>query len=156
MFGDPARLLFNVNDPVDLERAEMMLDVDIESIRRGFDAFSRGDISEMLAAASPDVVVHDAPELPGGGVHRGREAMQRGLEDFRATFDDLRVEPESFTRVGDRILVVFHATGRGHESGIPFDIQLANVFTMKDGLLLEWHSYTSEALAREALGLEGT
>jgi molybdopterin-guanine dinucleotide biosynthesis protein A/ketosteroid isomerase-like protein len=153
-FGDPARLLFNVNTQADLELAETMLDEDIESLRRGFESFSRGDLDEMLAFSAPDVVVHDAPELPGGGVHRGREAVRRGLEDFRATFDDLEVEPEEFMRVDDRILVVFRAVGRGGESGIPLDIQLANVFTMKDGVVVEWHSYTSRAQAMEALGLE--
>jgi ketosteroid isomerase-like protein len=108
----------------------------------------------MLEFCAPDIVVHDAPELPGGAVHRGRDALRRGLEDFRATFDDLQVEPESFTRVSDRILVVFRATGRGHGSSVPLDIQLANVFTMRDGFLVEWFSYTSEDQAREALGLD--
>jgi molybdopterin-guanine dinucleotide biosynthesis protein A len=153
-FGDPARLLFNVNTPADLERAEIMLDEEIESLRRGFESFSRGDLEEMLEFCAPDIVVHDAPELPGGAVHRGRDALRRGLEDFRATFDDLQVEPESFTRVSDKILVVFRATGRGHGSSVPLDIQLANVFTMRDGFLVEWFSYTSEDQAREALGLD--
>jgi ketosteroid isomerase-like protein len=152
--GDPARLLFNVNTPDDLARAETMLDPDIESIRRGFDAFTRGDIGEMLAFASPDVIIHDAPELPGGSVHRGREAVGQALEEMRGTFKDLEVQPETFTRVGDRILVVFRATGRGAASGIPIDLQLANILTMRDGLLTEWHSYTSEAQAREALDLD--
>jgi molybdopterin-guanine dinucleotide biosynthesis protein A/ketosteroid isomerase-like protein len=153
-FGDPARLLFNVNTQADLERAETMMDEDIESLRRGFESFSRGDIDEMLKFSAPDIIVHDAPELPGGDVHRGREALRRGLEDFRATFDDLHVEPEEFRRVDERILVVFRAVGRGHESGIPLDVQLANVFTMKNGLAVEWHSYASKAHALEALGLE--
>jgi molybdopterin-guanine dinucleotide biosynthesis protein A len=163
-FGDPERLLFNVNTQDDLERAEAMLaskgdtarvtDEDVESLRRGFESFSRGDVSQMLEFAAPDIVVHDASELPGGAVHRGRDAVRRGLEDFRATFDELHVEPEEFIPVDDRILVVFRAIGRGSESGIPLDVQLANVFTMKDGVVLEWRSYTSRAHALEALELE--
>lgn len=162
-FGDPERLLFNVNTPADLERAEAMLtgrdtaakaDADIESLRRAFESFGRGDIGEMMDFSSPDVVVHDAPELPGGGVHHGREAVRRGLEDIRATFDDLEIVPETFTRVDERILVVFRAKGHGRGSGIPLDVQLANVFTMKDGFVVEWHAYASEELAREALGLK--
>ena len=131
-----------------------MADEEIESLRRGFESFNRGDIEEMLDFSGPDIVVHDAPELPGGAVHRGLEAVRRGLEDFRATFDDLQVEPEEFIRAGDRILVVFRAVGRGSESGFPLDVQLANVFTMKDGVAVEWRSYTSKALALQALGLE--
>jgi molybdenum cofactor guanylyltransferase len=154
-FGDPERLLFNVNTPGDLARAEAMLDPDedIESLRRGFESFTRGDVSQMLEFSAPDVVVHDAPELPGGGVHRGREELRRGLEEFRAMFDDLRVEPKEFVRLGDKILVAFRATGRGAESGIPVDIELANVFTMRGGIVHEWRSYISSAQAREALGL---
>jgi ketosteroid isomerase-like protein len=56
--------------------------------------------------------------------------------------------------VDERILVVFRAKGHGRGSGIPLDVQLANVFTMKDGLVVEWHAYASEELAREALGLK--
>jgi molybdopterin-guanine dinucleotide biosynthesis protein A len=160
-FGDPERLFFNVNTPAELARAEGMLvdtvdvaDEDIESLRRGFESFSRGDIEEMMSFSAPDVVVYDAPELPGGGVHRGRDAVRRGLEEIRATFDDLEMATESFTRVDNRILVVFRARGHGRGSGIPLDVRLANVFTMKNGIVLEWHAYTSEALAREALGLD--
>jgi molybdopterin-guanine dinucleotide biosynthesis protein A len=155
-FGDPERLLFNVNTPGDLARAEAMLstDDDIESLRYGFDSFNRGDISGLLESSSPDIVVHDAAELPGGSVHRGRDALRRGLEEWIAMFDELRVEPHEFRRAGNRILVAFRATGRGAESGIPVDVQLANVFTMKDGVVLEWHSYTSREQALEALGLE--
>ena len=68
-------------------------------------------------------------------------------------FDELHIEPQEFVRMGDKILVAFRATGRGGESGIPVDVRLANVFTMKDGLVLEWHSYTSKAQALEALGV---
>jgi molybdenum cofactor guanylyltransferase len=155
-FGDPERLLFNVNTPSDLVRAEALLDQDedIESLKRGFESFNRGDLSTMLEFSAPDIVVHDAQELPGGAVHRGRDALRRGLEEWLAMFDDLRVEPQEFVRVGERILVAFRATGRGGESGIPVDVQLANIFTMRGGMVLEWHSYTSKAQAREALGLD--
>jgi molybdopterin-guanine dinucleotide biosynthesis protein A len=154
--GDPERLLFNVNTPSDLARAEAILrrDDDIESLKLGFESFNKGDVSQMLAFSAPDVVVHDAPELPGGGVHRGREALGRALEEFRAMFDDLTVEPKEIARHGDRILVVFRAIGRGAESGIPVDVELGNVFTMKDGIVQEWRSYIGAAQAREALGLD--
>jgi molybdenum cofactor guanylyltransferase len=153
-FGDPERLLFNVNTPSDLEQAEAMLGRgdEVEGLKRGFEAFNRRDISQMVEFASPDIVVHDAPELPGGSTRRGRAAFREGLEEWIAMFDELCVEPQEFMRVGDRILVVFRATGRGGESGIPVDVELANVFTMKDGLVLEWHSFTSRGQALEALG----
>jgi molybdenum cofactor guanylyltransferase len=155
-FGDPERLLFNVNTPSDLAQAEAMIarGDEIEGLRRGFESFNRRDISQMLEFASPDIVVHDAEELPGGSVHRGRSEFRAGLEEWIAMFDELHVEPLEFRRFGDKILVVFRATGRGGESGIRVDVELANVFTMRDGLVVEWHSYTSKEQALEAFGLE--
>ena len=152
-FGDPARLLFNVNTPSDLAQAETMVagGDEIEGLRRGFEAFNRRDISQILDFTSPDIVVHDAEELPGGSVHRGRAEFRESLREWIAMFDELHVEPMEFRRFRDRILVVFRATGRGGESGIPVDVELANVFTMKDGKVVEWHSYTSRAQALEAL-----
>jgi uncharacterized protein len=131
-------------------------DADVEILRRGFAAFSRGDFDEMLDFSAPDMVIYDAEELPGGGVHRGKAEARAGLEEWRDMFTDLEVVPEAFERFGARILVVFRARGYGKESGIPVDVQLANVYTIEDGLVTEWRSYTSEALARESLGLEAT
>jgi ketosteroid isomerase-like protein len=68
-------------------------------------------------------------------------------------FDRLRVEPQRFVEVGDRVIVVFRATGRGRESGIPIDVTLANVFTMRGGRIVEWRSYTGPEQALESVGL---
>jgi hypothetical protein len=126
---------------------------DIARLRAAFEAFNRGDAAALAELTDPEIVVYDAPELPGGSVHRGPDAVERGLDEFRAMFDRLRVEPERFVDVGNRVVVVFRATGRGRESGIPIDVLLANVFTMRDGRIVEWRSYTSPEQALESVEL---
>ena len=123
-------------------------------VRSFYEAFNRGDIDVALAGAPPDVEIHDAPERPDAGIHRGREAARKAIESVSEPFDDLQVEPREFIEAGDEIIVILHARGRGKSSGLPLDVELAHVFTMQDGHMQVMRAYASKASALKAVGLE--
>lgn len=51
-------------------------------IRRGWEAYERGDLSAALADVSPDIVVYQAPPLPDASTYHGREGMLQALFDW--------------------------------------------------------------------------
>jgi ketosteroid isomerase-like protein len=75
------------------------------------------------------------------------------MESISEPFDDLRVEPREFIEAGDEIVVIFRARGRGKGSGIPLDVELAHVFTFREGNVQVMRAHTSKASALEAVGL---
>jgi hypothetical protein len=127
----------------------------VEQVRRGYDAFARGAIEEILELMDPDVDWQPAiaPVLGVESV-RGREGVRRFFtEDLFEGFDQFRAEPLSFEDFGDSVLVMVRYTGRGESSGIEMDQTFATVFTLRGGKTVSMHDYPTRREALEAVGL---
>jgi ketosteroid isomerase-like protein len=124
-------------------------------IRRGYDAFNRGDLAAMLAALHPEFVwdasrVEDWPEQP---VYRGRLGFRGFYADWVAAFGAATFEIEEVRDLGDaRALVLseMRVTGRG--SAVSVTVPWAQVFTIRSGLVARVENYSDR---REALAAAG-
>lgn len=106
-------------------------------VRRGLEAFNRGDIEGLVAEVDPDVVWEEGglvfPDLPPAyhgpdGVRRWwQEAIVEAWESFRADLLDLHDEGEG------KVVQVYRLRGRGRQSGIDVDMQVIQVITVRDG-----------------------
>jgi ketosteroid isomerase-like protein len=129
------------------ERAAAM----IGALRRGHEAFNRGDFDAAVEIAHPEVEF-----VPPGG-----QASRRGADALRAwmepdAFEEQRIEPLDFRVEGKRVLVHQHAQARGAGSGIELDIENWTVWTFDDDLLVtrvESFLPHQESEALEAAGL---
>jgi ketosteroid isomerase-like protein len=45
----------------------------VERVRRGIDAFNRGDVEEVISDLDPEIVWHVPPVLPEQSVYRGHQ-----------------------------------------------------------------------------------
>ena len=54
---------------------------------------------------------------------------------------------------GERVLVLSRQTARGKTSGLRFDREFGDLFTLRDGKVLRYVSYWDRAEALEAAGL---
>jgi ketosteroid isomerase-like protein len=127
----------------------------VELVRRGYEAFARGDIEAVLELLDPDVDWQPAiAPILGVETVRGREAVRRFFtQDLFEGFDEFRADPLSFEDFGDSILVMVRYTGRGERSGIEMDQTFATVYTLRDGKTVSMHDYSTRAEALEAAGL---
>jgi len=67
---------------------------------------------------------------------------------------DLRIRAEQIIDlVGDWVLVLSRHTARGKTSGLPYEHELGDLFTLRDGKILRFVSYWDRAAALEAAGL---
>ena len=123
----------------------------IETLRRAYEAFNRGDFDAAIEIAHPDVEFF----LPGGqSPLRGADALRAWMEPDAML--DQRIEPLEFRINGNRVLVRQHTTARGAGSGIELDLDNWAVWTMSgDGLARRLQSFLAheEAEALEAAGL---
>jgi ketosteroid isomerase-like protein len=69
------------------------------------------------------------------------------------TYPDLRVEPLEIQINGDQAFVWVRFSGHGAESGVPIDMELAHVVTIKRDKVLRVVEYADRAEALEAAGL---
>jgi ketosteroid isomerase-like protein len=66
---------------------------------------------------------------------------------------ELRAEPERFWETGNKVLVFVHTTGRGRASDAPFDIRIAHLWTLEDGVVVRGEGFGDRDEALEAVGL---
>jgi ketosteroid isomerase-like protein len=126
----------------------------VETVRRGYEAFNRGDYDEMVADIAPDCEYIPTGAIPGlGGVVRGVEEYKRFLGWLSDVFDDTRLEPNEFIDAGNQVLGGFTVSGRGRQSGVETSWTIWQVWTLRDGKLVHGQGFTSREEALEAAGL---
>jgi ketosteroid isomerase-like protein len=123
----------------------------IDALRRGFEAFNRGDFDAAVEGAHPEI---EAVPPGGQAVRRGAEALRARMEPD--AFEEQRIEPLDFRVEGRKVLVHQHAQTRGAGSGIELEVDLWAVWTFDDELLatrVEAFLPHQESEALEAAGL---
>jgi ketosteroid isomerase-like protein len=123
----------------------------IESLQRGFDAYSRGDFDAAIENFHPEIELAPA----------GRQPMIRGAGAIRAwmepdAFESQVVEPLEFRVAGNKVLVRHRSKIRGAGSGIEADFVNWSVCTFNEaGLVTRYEIFlpNQEAEALEAAGL---
>jgi ketosteroid isomerase-like protein len=134
-----------------------MADERMAALRRGYEAFNRGAVDEVLPLASPDFVAEDRPELPDPATHHGIEGARAAVRAAREGFDDFRIEPEEFIEVGEHIVVVARQTGRGAASGVEVAGTIVHVWGYDGDRLVSLRAFSEreQALASLGAGTEG-
>jgi ketosteroid isomerase-like protein len=80
--------------------------------------------------------------------------VRRFLREWSETFDDWRIEVESYHDAGgDKVvtLCVQHATFRA--GGVPVEMRIGQVWTVRDGLQVRMEIYADRDEAMRAAGL---
>jgi ketosteroid isomerase-like protein len=131
----------------------------VEIVRRSFEAFNQGGIEAVIGGDfwSPDVVLDLSPTgIPGLGVYRGYHEIKTFFEEdwFRAfPFEEWKVEIAGLTDHGDQIVFMSLQRGRGASSGAAAQLELGNVFTLRDGEVVRMEVHPDREKALEAAGL---
>jgi uncharacterized protein len=125
----------------------------VEIVRRGYDAYERGDIPSWLELFDPEVVFHQNADFPDSPPLRGREGLLEWVEDVNEVWEGAHFEPHTFRASGDFVVVSGRGTGRARGSGIPMDLPAHQVFRLRNGRVSEMWGYSDEAQALEVAGL---
>ena len=124
----------------------------VEVVRRLYRAMDARDFDAIAELAH-----HDAEWINdrrvGEGPVRGLDNVIAFFTEQDEMFDELRAEPERFWETGTKVLVFVHQTGRGRASGAPFDIRIAHLWTLEDGVVVRGEGFGDRDEALEAAGL---
>ena len=123
----------------------------IETLRRAYESFNRGQFDAVLAFFDPDVEFFPPGDQPP---YRGAEELRAWMEPD--AFEMQTLEPLEFTVAGNKVLVEQHVKARGAGSGIELDVRSWNVWTFDEHdviVRVETYLEREEADARQAAGL---
>ena len=124
-------------------------------VHAAYEAVDRGDLEAAISYIHPEIEFHTYVHSPEAGVYRGREAVQEYNQGLFEQFESMRVEVQELIEAGDRVVAMTtqRAVPKGGRQEI--EVQMAEVWTVRDLLLAERHSYATREQALEAAGLAG-
>lgn len=129
----------------------------IDLIRRGFEAFNRGDWDAALEFVAEDVVWGAyLASMDGERAILGHESLRRTWQAQRDDLggEDFRIEARDIRDLGAGSLIVkLRVTGRGTQSGVPVRLEYVQLWTMRGDVVVRLDNYASEAEALEAAGV---
>ena len=130
-----------------------MTDANVETLRRGYDALNRGDLSEVMDVIADDIA-WDPGELAPDGMQgsRGRAGFEEFVRGWMEAFEDFRVEPYGIEERGPHLIAQVRQSGRGRASGAPIEIEIVHVWTVDDGQAVRLQSFRDRRAALDALG----
>ncbi len=124
----------------------------VEVIRSLYQAMDTRDTGAVAGLVRSDLEwIPD--ERVGEGPVRGLENVIEFFSDRAEMFEDLRTETERLWDTGDQVLAFIRVTGLGTGSGARFDIRIAHLWTLRDGLVVRGRGYGDRDRALEAAGL---
>jgi ketosteroid isomerase-like protein len=122
----------------------------VQLVRGMFDAAARGDAEAALAAFHPDVE-WDGRNIPDGVLGRGHQVIIDHAVHWGAIWDGLTIDIEDTTRVGpDTVIVYTRERGRS-KSGVEMDERHAEVYVIRDGLIVRRVGFSDPAEALPAV-----
>jgi uncharacterized protein len=127
----------------------------VELVRRGYDAFNRGEVEASLSIMHPEIEWHTyIVPGPGGGTYHGHDGVRELWSDARKIFGEFKNIPEQMFDGGDRVVAFVRVEGVGRESGVPVQARIAHLYTFRDGKVACVESFEDRAEALRAAGIE--
>jgi hypothetical protein len=114
-------------------------------VRSLFDAFSRGDIAEILANVTPDCVWICPGECPYSGSYTGPEGAGAFFQKLGATEQITVFEPREYFTNGNDVMVLGYEEGRSIATGKTATSHWAMLFRVRDGKVSHWQSHFDTA-----------
>lgn len=125
----------------------------IDTLQAMFEAFNRRNLDQAVQFAHPEVELYPGLEGPDTAKrYCGRDELKQFLETISDVWDTQTIEPLEIVEADNRVLVVERWL-RSVRQGIEFDIELTDVYTFRDGLIVRIDGFTDKAEALEATGL---
>jgi len=125
----------------------------VKFVLDGYARFNAGERTAELWFWHPDGEYQAAREDPDSAIHRGIDALRRHYASWVESYPDLTVEPLEAKGNGDQVFLWVHFSGHGGKSGIPMEMELTHVITMRNGKVARTVEYSDKAEALEATGL---
>jgi ketosteroid isomerase-like protein len=121
-------------------------------VRRGYEAYARGDVAAMLAGVDPEMITYR--EEPDGATFRGRQGFLKAIAEWVEDFDQFVATAEELIDANERQVVVrVHQTATGAQSGAPIEGDFWFVHTLIDAKVTRLDMFASKDRALEAAGL---
>jgi ketosteroid isomerase-like protein len=125
----------------------------VKTVLEAYARFNAGEREPSLQYWHEDAEYVVSRDDPDAQIHRGFEAVRRQIASWVDAYPDLRVEPLEARGHRDKVFLWVRFVGHGAASGLPIDMELAHVCTVRDGRTARVAEYTDRGEGLRAAGL---
>jgi ketosteroid isomerase-like protein len=122
----------------------------VEVVRRVYDAARRRDSEAVLALYDPEVELDNTLMIGSmGGFYRGHDGLRSLFREWNEAWESIDYQLDDLTDAGgDQVVSVVTRHGRGRASGAEVEIQVALLWTIRDGKVTRvvWFPTREDAL----------
>ncbi len=119
-------------------------------VARFYDAINRNDLQTAVQDFDPQIVRIEFGGTPLAGI----AAVRANITQGRGTWAEGRCDPEQFFESGDTVVVFVHARVRLHGATEWTGGRFADGFVVRDGRVVQYHSFGERAEALAWAGIE--
>jgi ketosteroid isomerase-like protein len=131
-----------------------MSEANVEVVKRGIDAFNRGDVDAFAGLTTFDFewfpALDSAVERRD---FRGREGIEAWYEAASEAWQEFCALPDVFRDLGDCVLWLGRLEGRGRGSGVQVTAPIAVIADFREGKIARLRSFFDHDEALRAAGL---
>jgi ketosteroid isomerase-like protein len=124
----------------------------LDLAHQAYAALQEGDFDEFLSYFDPEVEFKSLV-LELEGVFHGHDGVRQWWEGLLAAFPDWNPSLLEVRDLDDRVLIHASATGRGAASGIGIEDDFWQLVEVRNGRVVSYAAFRTQAEALEAAGL---
>lgn len=132
----------------------MNVEVDSNILRDAYAALNRGDIAGFVRDFDPQIVRVEFEGSPMAGAFHGIDDVRAHVAQGRSTWAEGACKPERFITSGDKVIVTCHVRVRLKDQTDWLEGRTADVFTFRDGKVIEFRTFSEENDALEYAGVD--
>jgi ketosteroid isomerase-like protein len=124
----------------------------VETVKRGYDAFNSGDAETLASVLAEDVRWESTSDerVPGAGTFDNRDDALAALGRISETFESISSQPDEFIEENDTVVVLGHTEART-KSGNDIKVPFVHVWRMSGGTVQRGQLLTDTSVIVQAL-----
>ncbi len=125
----------------------------LDIVRRQYEAFAGQDWDGLFALYHPEIEADlSRSGIPDLGIYHGHEGLRKGWRSWQQVWERYDFELEELIESGDRVLGLSRVQVRSKGHGLDTEFRGADLFTVRDGLIVHLANYLDRSLARRDAG----
>jgi ketosteroid isomerase-like protein len=125
----------------------------LQLVRAAYEAGRREDWDAFFRLCHPDFEWETDARVPNAGVYRGRDEIQRFVDDQAAPFDRTITELEQLLPSGDQVVALVRVRRRPRGTTAEINLAIAHLWTIRDGKAARCQAFAERERALEAARL---
>jgi hypothetical protein len=115
-----------------------MSEQNVALVRSFQESFSTGNIDYVLSILADDIVVHEAPNVPYPGDHRGKEGFRQLAGAFGQVWDRKQlIEVDVMPAGPDRAVLIARSDVVAKHTGTRLMLRVVEIYTIRDGKIAD-------------------